>query len=166
MQKPIADFRVVAHRGVKPLDEEAQLGICRARERWAPAVRIGDHRQWREGRRQHETYLLKRRTGTALPRGNPRPGRWRSADWRVRWVSSTSSAEQPRLAESQRHADRRHHRTAAALDVEKANHPMIWVFLRQLTDTLLRYESIPSPATEGLTVSEYTVAGASPGGVL
>lgn len=42
------------------------------------------------------------------------------------------------------------------LDVEKANHPMIWVFLRQLTDTLLRYESIPSAATPGLTVSKYT----------
>ena len=42
------------------------------------------------------------------------------------------------------------------LDVEKANHPMIWVFLRQLTDTLLRYESVPSTATEGLTVSNYT----------
>ncbi len=42
------------------------------------------------------------------------------------------------------------------LDVEKANHPMIWVFLRQLTDTLLRYESIPSEQAEGLTVSEYT----------
>jgi peptide/nickel transport system substrate-binding protein len=42
------------------------------------------------------------------------------------------------------------------LDVEKANHPMIWVFLRQLTDTLLRYESIPSATNEGLTVSEYT----------
>ncbi len=43
------------------------------------------------------------------------------------------------------------------LDVEKANHPMIWVFLRQLTDTLLRYESIPSDSAPGLTVSNYTV---------
>jgi peptide/nickel transport system substrate-binding protein len=42
------------------------------------------------------------------------------------------------------------------IDVEALNHPMGWVFLRELTDTLLRYKSIPSAATPGLTVSEYT----------
>lgn len=43
------------------------------------------------------------------------------------------------------------------VDVETADHPMIWVFLRGLTDTLLRYENVPSTTTPGLTTLDYEV---------
>lgn len=42
------------------------------------------------------------------------------------------------------------------VDVETADHPMIWVFLRELTDTMLRYKSVPSTTTPGLMVMDYS----------